>query len=120
MQGFELPDTSWRCRSVTMHNIRLWEHLERFFSPLFFTRVFLLAPAAAASEPARAKTAPHGGSCRAGPGPALGFGFGYVLLKTACATPRGIYKATERLAQLAALGAQVQGGRKAVGATRAG
>jgi hypothetical protein len=30
-----------------MHNIRLWKHLERFFSLLF-----LLAPAAAASEPA--------------------------------------------------------------------
>jgi hypothetical protein len=47
MQGFELPDTSWRYRGVTMHNMRLWKHLERFFSPLF-----LLAPAAAASEPA--------------------------------------------------------------------
>ena len=47
MQGFELPDTSWRYRSDTMHNIRLWKHLERNFAPLF-----LLAPAAAASEPA--------------------------------------------------------------------
>ena len=47
MQVFEPPDTSWRYRSVTMHNIRLWKHLERNFAPLF-----LLAPAAAASEPA--------------------------------------------------------------------
>jgi hypothetical protein len=47
MQGFGLPDTSWRCRGVAINNMGLWKHLEHFFSPLF-----LLAPAAAASEPA--------------------------------------------------------------------
>ena len=97
MQGFELPDTSWRYRSDTMHNIRLWKHLERNFAPLF-----LLAPAAAASEPApgqpaevlRARKRPPS-TALAGPipGQLLGLKSVSVCKSSVCATPRVFYKA---------------------------
>jgi hypothetical protein len=96
MQGFELPDTSWRYRSDTMHNIRLWKHLERNFAPLF-----LLAPAAAASEPApgqpaevlRARKRPPS-TALAGPipGQLLVLYFVSVCKSSVCATPRVFYK----------------------------
>ena len=92
MQGFELPDTSWRHRSDTMHNMRLWKHLERNFAPLF-----LLAPAAAASEPApgqpaevlRARKRPFS-TALAGPIPGQLLVLNCVSVsKIVCAAPRG-------------------------------
>jgi hypothetical protein len=47
MQDFEPPDTPWRYRGVIMHHIRPWKHWNEIL-----LRFFLLAPAAAGSEPA--------------------------------------------------------------------
>ena len=93
MQGYELPDTSWRYRSDTMHNIRLWKHLERNFAPLFL----LAAPAAAASEPApgqpaeflRARKRRHA-AAPAEPIPGQLLVLGLARFEKFCATPRVI------------------------------
>jgi hypothetical protein len=75
-----------------MHNIRLWKHLERFFSLLF-----LLAPAAAASEPAPGQQAEFRRARKRLfstaladpiPGQLLVLKFVSVCKSSVCATPR--------------------------------